>query len=344
MHMTGNAKAIKRYRVALESGSHLSPDDAEALFHALREERDVDALASLLRAWLRKGYSVDEIAACAAVLRREVRRVECSHDVFVDVVGTGGSKTKTFNVSTAAAFVAAGAGLPVAKHGNRAASSRTGSADALSELGVSLDSDADSASRSLSREGICFMFAPNFHNLTKELAAARRMVGLPTIFNLLGPVANPASAPFQLIGIWDGAKAPTYGAALSRLGTTRSWIVHGKDGLDEITLDGATEVTEVTDHGVESFEISPSDFGVAESGTDELRAETPGKSAELVRRVLSGLERGAARDLVAINAAAALYLSGKAASLKDGRDLAEESIDSGAADTKLKALAGETGE
>lgn len=344
MHMSASRRIISAHAEKLRSGNHLSSREAEEIFHALRREQDIETIADTLTTWLEKGYSVDEIAACAGVLRREVRRVECAHEVFIDVVGTGGSRTKTFNVSTAAAFTAAGAGLPVAKHGNRAASSLTGSADALGELGVSLSADASAAARSLDRHGICFMFAPNFHNLTKELAMARRKVGKPTIFNLLGPVANPAGAPFQLIGVWDGEKAITYGEALSRLGTKRSWIVHGKDGLDEITLNGATEVTEVTEKGVESFEISPSDFGVSENWTYNLRADSPAESAKIVENVVNGRERGAARDLVAINAAAALYLSGKAATLKEGRELAEESIDSGAAAGRLEALIGEAAE
>lgn len=338
MHMKRGIGALAQYQDAFESGAHLSARDAEALFHAIREERDPESIASLLRAWLSKGYSAEEIAACAAVLRREVRRVECSHDIFVDLVGTGGSKSKTFNVSTAAALVAAGAGLPVAKHGNRAASSRSGSADALDALGIALDADARSASRSINEHGICFMFAPHFHNLTRELAEARKKIGKPTIFNLLGPVANPASAPHQLIGIWSGRKARMYGEALRALGTKRSWIVHGSDGLDEITLSGPTEVTEVTAKEVRSFTVSPSDFGLGEEQIGDLASDTPSKSAGRILDVIEGRETGSGRRLVAVNAAAALYLTGMTDSLRKARHMAEESIDSGAAKRKLDIL------
>ncbi|QQS42083.1 MAG: anthranilate phosphoribosyltransferase [Acidobacteriota bacterium] len=325
----------------IESGIDLNNVEASSLFGFLRTESDVARLTSLLEAWIRKGYSVEEIASCAGVLRREVRRVECSHEVFIDVVGTGGSRSKTFNVSTAAAFAVSGAGLPVAKHGNRAASSRTGSADAIAELGIELSASADTAARSLEKHAICFMFAPHFHNLTKELAEARRAVGRPTIFNLLGPAANPAGAPFQLIGIWDGSKAREYGEALRKLGTKRTWIVHGKDGLDEITLNGATTVTEVTENGIDEFEISPSDFGLREASIDGLSVRTPSESVDVILEVLNCYDDGPARDLVAMNAGAALYIAGLADDLKDGLAMAEESIDSGEALEKLRLLAEE---
>jgi anthranilate phosphoribosyltransferase len=343
MHMKADAGSLLKFRARIETGAELSRAEAEELFDLLRRESDVAQIASLLQAWRAKGYSVDEIAACASILRNEVRRVETSHQVFVDVVGTGGSRTKTFNVSTAAAFVASGAGLPVAKHGNRAASSRTGSADALSELGVGLAADAGAASRSLDKHGICFMFAPHFHNLSKALAEARRSIGRPTIFNLLGPIANPAGAPFQLIGVWNAKNAQIYGEALKGLGTRRSWIVHGKDGLDEVTLDGPTEVRAVTEDGVDTFEIAPSDFGIKEQKMDAVRAEGPEESARTVLGVLKGEIGGAARDLVTINAAAALFVAGVAEDLRSARELAEESIDSGSAARKLNLLIEETG-
>ncbi len=338
MHMKGGIEAIRSLRSSMENGKSFTLEEAEALFDVIRKERDVEELKALLAAWREKGYSVEEIAACAGVLRREVKRVECSHEIFIDVVGTGGSRAKTFNVSTAAAFAASGAGLPVAKHGNRAASSRTGSADALGELGLTLQGDADAAARSLNEHGICFMFAPLYHNLTKELAIARRELGGPTVFNLLGPIANPAGAPHQLIGIWDGSLSEAYGRSLGLLGTKRSWIVHGRDGLDEITLGGPTEVTEVTESSVERFEISPSDFGLKEASLYDLAVNTPAESARTVMDVLEGRDRGSARDLVAINAGAALFISGRVKSLKEGREKAEESIGNGSALAKLRTL------
>ncbi len=329
---------IEEFRRALASGTDLARSEAEELFGLLRAETDIGQLEALLRAWSEKGYSTDEIAACAGILRRDVRRVECSHTDFIDVVGTGGSSVKTFNVSTAAAFAVAGSGLPVAKHGNRAASSATGSADALGELGLKLDADPELASRSLERHGICFMFAPHFHNLTKELAEARRNIGQPTIFNLLGPVANPAEAPFQLIGIWDPEKAAAYGSAIRELGTSKTWVVHGRDGLDEITTNGPTAVTEITPNGISKFEISPSDFGLKDSGTESVRAKSPSASAQMVLGVLRGELDGPALDLVTINAAAALFVAGRAKTLSVGREMAAESISSGSAVKKLDAL------
>ena len=342
MHMKADSRDLPGFHEKLLSGEHLSKTEAAELFDLLRNERDPGPIASLLTAWTAKGYSSGEIAACASILRKEVRRVRCSHKRFIDVVGTGGSPVKTFNVSTAAALVASGAGLAVAKHGNRAASSVTGSADALSELGVKLIDDEAAAGNCLDKHGICFMFAPHFHNLTIEIATARRSVGIPTIFNLLGPIANPAGAPFQLIGIWDGTKAEVYGEALKTLGTKRSWIVHGTDGLDEITLSGETEVTEVTGVGITQFRISPADFGLEKGSIDGLRARDAAASAETVEGVIQGTDRGAARDLVLINAAAALYIAGTARSLEDGLALASESIDSGSAAAKLRALVEET--
>lgn len=310
----------------------------------MRAEKEIPPLVRLLKAWIGKGYTADEIASCAGILRREVKRVECGHEAFIDVVGTGGSRSKTFNVSTAAAFVASGAGLPVAKHGNRAASSKTGSADVLSQLGVGLAAGASKAARCLDLHGICFMFAPYFHNLTKELAFARRQIGRPTIFNLLGPIANPAGAPYQLIGVWDEAIKESYANAISSLGTQKTWLVRGADGLDEITLSGPTLITEVTESGVEHFEVSPSDFGIKERPVEGLKTDSPEESAAVVLRVLEGRDGGAARDLVLINAAGALFVAGVVTNLKDGYRLASESLESGAANGKLKALVKETRE
>lgn len=341
--MTGRTKATSRLEIfskKLTRGEDLSFTESQELFRSMRNEKNSPVLRSILESWRDKGYTVEEIAGCADLLRREVRRVECGHEIFIDVVGTGGSRAKTFNVSTAAAFVASGAGLPVAKHGNRAASSKTGSADALAELGVDLSADAAAASESLRQHGICFMFAPHFHNLTKEIAEARKAIGRPTIFNLLGPIANPASAPYQLIGVWDGKKASNYGKALLKLGTARTWIVHGLDGLDEITLSGPTLVTAVSNNTIEQFELSPSDFGKPEATVEDLRAGSPKESADTVVGVLDGSKRGKARDLVTINAAAALYVAGLADSLKAGVAIAEDSIESGSALRKLKTLIG----
>ncbi|REJ78614.1 MAG: anthranilate phosphoribosyltransferase [Acidobacteria bacterium] len=342
MKVSNQTYSINGFLRMIGDGRDLASEEAAVLFDLLRAETRIEKLIELLNAWREKGYTSTEIASCASILRREVKRVACRHDSFIDVVGTGGSRVKTFNVSTAAALVAAGAGLPVAKHGNRAASSKTGSADALSELGVSLTADSEAAGMSLNESGICFMFAPHFHNLTKELAVARKQVGTPTIFNLLGPIANPAGAPFQLIGIWEGSFSGIYAEAIRSLGTKRTWIVHGSDGLDEITLSGPTRVTEINERGVNHFKVSPSDFGLKDSSTDRLRVSTPKESAQLVRAVIEGYENGPARDLVVMNAGAALFIADIVKDLREGRALAEESLRSGKAAEKLKVLRGET--
>jgi anthranilate phosphoribosyltransferase len=239
--------------------------------------------------------------------------------------------------------VIAGAGVPVAKHGNTAASSKSGSADVLSELGVKVDVEPPAAEECLNQIGICFMFAPKFHSLSLPLAAARRRFGKPTIFNCLGPLCNPASAPHQLIGSWDKDVARSIANALSRLGTKRSWVVHGTDGLDEITLAGTTTVFEVCCSSLREFQLSPEDFGSVRRVADIPKVGTAVESADVVKRVLgNGLPEHGAEDLVVVNAAAGIYISGMVDSLSDAATLARESIRNGRAQTKLSELGAAT--
>jgi len=273
-------------------------------------------------------------------MRERCTRVATTHEKFIDIVGTGGSRSKTFNVSTAAAFVIAGAGIPVAKHGNKAATSNSGSADVLSALGVEPAVDASTAERCLNDIGICFMFAPNFHRLSATLAKVRRGLGFPTIFNCVGPLCNPANAPHRLIGVWDKSLVPKMADALARLGTEKSWIVYGDDGLDEISLNAPTFVAEVDGGSVQTFEISPTDVGLKATKLNGIRIESADESAALIRSVLGGkLSESAAEHLVTLNAAAALFISGGAKSLVEGFELAAESLRSGRAAMKLKELA-----
>ena len=270
-------------------------------------------------------------------------RVNSRHETFVDIVGTGGSKAKTFNVSTAAAFVVAGAGVPVAKHGNKAATSNSGSADVLSELGVEPAVDAATAERCLNEIGICFMFAPNFHRLSPTLGKVRRGLGFPTIFNCVGPLCNPASAPHQLIGVWDKELVPKMANALARLGTKRSWIVSGEDGLDEISLGGPTYVAEVENGAVRSFEITPDYFGFETSSTHDLKSSDASHSAEMIRNVLIGKPNPQkAEDIVLINACAALHLVDEATPPLAAADLARETLRNGNAHKKLEELSAAT--
>ncbi|MCB1025172.1 MAG: anthranilate phosphoribosyltransferase [Acidobacteria bacterium] len=330
---------LQKYQNDLELNLNLSQIQASEVFHELRFATDQRSIASFLSAWAKKGVSSIELATCAQILRDNCIKVNTKHENFIDIVGTGGSRAKVFNVSTASAFVISGAGRPVAKHGNRAASSSTGSADALANLGVNIVAETEKAQECLDNLGICFMFAPKFHNLTKELAMARRTLGTPTIFNLLGPLANPANAPYQLIGIWDKDLMKPMAEAIAKLGTKRTWVVHGEDGLDEITLNGKTHVAEIAGKRIKYFDISPEDFGLDPNGLEEFNDVSPTQSAEIIRNVLS-LDRShsAAFDLVLINSAAAIYLSGIAETYTDSMKLADESIRSGAAMAKLEAL------
>lgn len=327
----------------LSLGNDVVETGAEPLLDCLIAETDEELLAQIFRAWNNKGITETEIYSIARIMRDRMVRVNSAHETFVDIVGTGGSKVKTFNVSTAAAFVVAGQGVAVAKHGNKAATSNSGSADVLSELGINHAVDAKTAERCLNEVGICFMFAPNFHRLSPTLGKVRRSLGFPTIFNCVGPLCNPASALHQLIGVWDRELVPKMANALARLGTKKSWIVHGTDGLDEISLSGRTLVAEVDGETVRQFTISPVDFGVRPESIDSLKVDTPHESAQVVRRIFNCEARdGAMLNLVTVNASAALCLSDSAISFEEAMSLARNSISEGHAQEKLEALVNAT--
>jgi anthranilate phosphoribosyltransferase len=334
---------LQKYQAKLDAKQDLSVDETIEVFNALLSATDQEIIAAFLDSWANKGYTSNELATCANILRENCVKVETKHDKFIDIVGTGGSKAKIFNVSTAVAFVVAGAGIPVAKHGNRAASSNTGSADALSSLGVNIVAETELAQKCLDEIGICFMFAPKFHNLMKQLAMARKSLGKPTIFNLLGPMANPANAPFQLIGIWNKDFMKPLAEAIAKLGTKKTWIVHGEDGLDEITLNGKTFVAEIIGDEVNYFEISPEDFGFERNTLNDFSDVSPEMSSEIIQDILSGkTSNNSAKDIVLINAAAAIFVGGFADDFKQARDIARESIENEKALKKLNELIEET--
>lgn len=335
--MTLDTKYLERLR----DGSNLSESEAVEAFEAILASSDVDLIRSFLAAWAEKGVAAAELAACARILRKNAFRVPFGRPQdLLDIVGTGGSRSKLFNISTAAAFVAAGAGVPVAKHGNKAATSNTGSADALSQLGVNITSDPETASNILNEIGICFMFAPRFHNLKPELASARRSLGHPTLFNLLGPLANPAGAGFQLTGIWDKRHLEPMSEAVADLGTARTWIVYGENGLDEIEIAGVTHVAEITGSKIDYFELTPMDFGIKTASLNSIPGLTPEISAETIKSVLGATNPESPETaIVILNAAAAIYLTGRAATLTEAAEIARESIESGAAGEKLNELA-----
>jgi anthranilate phosphoribosyltransferase len=327
---------------SFRNGEDLADRDIPCFFDSLLNEQDEDLLGSILKAWTKKGFTENELFGLASIMRQRCIRIDAGHDIFVDIVGSGGSRTKTFNVSTAAAFIVAGAGIPVAKHGNRAASSNSGSADVLQALGIDPAVDAATVSNCLREIGICFMFAPNFHRLSPVLGKVRRALGFPTVFNILGPLCNPAAAPHQIIGVWDHKLAAIVARVLARLGTRRSWVVSGMDGLDEITLDGETRIFEVKGADVRDLSIRPEDFGLSQSKLDSLRVASPAESAGLIRRIVSGRENGQpSEDLVLLSAAAAINVTTET-HLPAAIELARESIRSGAAESKLFQLAGMT--
>ena len=317
----------------------LTRAEAFDLLEALLDAEATDAqISGTLVALAAKGETIDELTGMAEGLRSRAVRVISQHTCFIDTAGTGSSRAKTFNISTAAAFVIAGAGLPVAKHGNRAASSKSGSADLLTALGVNVSTIPLVSENALNEIGICFMFAPLYHGATARVAGIRRQLGIHTTFNLLGPLSNPAGAPRQIIGVWRKDLAEKLAHVLAGLGTERAWVVHGEDGLDEITLVGKTYVAEAQGGDVKTFEIGPQDFGFDVGVIEHLRGGDADANAEIVSGVLAGEREDEARALVIMNAAAALFLGGAAADLREGARLAAHAIDSGEARRKLELL------
>ncbi len=314
------------------------PDDAEGLFDALITSKDVKLIADLVAAWNNKATTTDELFLFASIMRRRMKRIDMSDNASVDIVGTGGSRAKTFNVSTAAAFVISGAGVPIAKHGNRSVTSKSGSFDCLSLLGINADIDLRVTQQCFDDLGICFMFAPRFHALSSTLAEARRSLRAPSVFNNLGPLCNPASAPHQVIGVWNTDLINKTATALARLGTKRSWIVHGDGGLDEIALIGETLVAEICEQSIQTFTITAKDFGI-DKFAGNLSNCTATESANLIKEILNNMHKGEDDEkLVLINAAAAIYIAARASSLRSAYSIAEESLRSGAAMETLTKL------
>ena len=317
------------------SGEALSEGEAERALETIMEgTAPPAATAALLTALRVRGESVPEIVGFARAMRRFAARVEAPGDV-VDTCGTGGDAKGTINVSTAAAFVARGAGAVVAKHGNRAATSRSGSADVLEALGADIELGPEQVSRCIEAAGIGFMFARTHHPAMRFVAPVRAELPFRTIFNLLGPLTNPAGARRQLIGVFGRAYVRPVAEALAALGAERALVVHGMDGMDEITVTGKTAVAEVGEGGIDEYELSPEDLGLARHAPDGLLGGDPHLNARILRGVISGEETGAPRDVILANAGAAVYVSGRAQTIEEGVNLAEQSVDSGAA---LRAL------
>lgn len=335
-------KNLKNLLLHLMQGLNLRREEAKHLLDELLSEEASDAqISAALVALAIKGETIEELAGMAEAMREHSVKINSIHTDFIDTAGTGSSRVKTFNVSTAAAFIIAGAGLPVAKHGSRAATSLSGSADVLAALGVNVSASRETSEKNLNEIGICFMFAPLYHASTARVAAVRRQLGVHTTFNLLGPMTNPANAPFQIMGVWHKALVPQVAETLAALGTKRAWVVHGLDGLDEITISGKTFVAGVTGENIEYFEISPEELGfekVPVSDLENLRGGNAEQNSKIIREILTGKRKDAARVLVLINAAAALFVGGKAENLHDAVELASESLESGKALETLEKL------
>ena len=323
---------------SLVSGNSLSFEEASgAMEDIMSGEATPAQIAAFLTALRIKGETADEIAGMASVMRARATPVKVSGPA-IDIVGTGGDASGSFNISTAAAFVAAGAGLKVAKHGNRAASSQCGSADVLEALGVKIDLGAEAVAECIDTVGIGFMFAPAFHPATKHAASPRREIGIRTVFNILGPLTNPARTEHMVLGVPIQELGNKIAAVLHRLGTKHSLVVHGLNGMDEISISSSSLVWEINkDKLSPPYEISPDSFGFKEASLAEIKGGTPEENAGMLRRILDG-EKGARRNVVVMNAAAGLVAGNLTPDLKTGARLAEEAIDSDRAREKLDKL------
>lgn len=321
-----------------EQGHDLTVEQTASLIDLmLQGVADAEQVTRLLLAIRAKGEAVDELVGAAQAMRRHMTPIHHRFNALLDTCGTGGSGSGTFNISTSAAIVAAACGVQVAKHGNRKATSLSGSADVLQELGVAIECEPQRVEHTLNTVGLCFCFAAKLHPAMKHVIAIRRSIAVPTLFNLLGPLCNPAGATHQLLGTTKQTTQEKIAMAISRLGTQRAAVVCGDDGQDEVSLDGCTHVLEVTAQGIHRHTWTPTDFGLSTVKATEIQAANPAESAQIIRRLLNG-ELGPHRDMVLASTAAALWLMGKFTSLSEATQHAAAAIDSGSAKDKLDQL------
>ncbi|MDA8233526.1 MAG: anthranilate phosphoribosyltransferase [Clostridia bacterium] len=317
---------------------NLSEEEARGAMEVIMSGQATDAqIAAFITGLRMKGETVEEIAGCARVMRDKATPIVTKHPMVIDTCGTGGDGAHTFNISTTTAFVLAGAGLPVAKHGNRSVSSKSGSADVLEALGVNLNLNPETVSRCLDDIGIGFLFAPALHGAMKYAIGPRREIGVRTIFNILGPLTNPAGAQAQVIGVYNPALTEVLAGVLARLGVKRAFVIHGHGGLDEASLSGPTRVSEVVKGEVRTFEVKPGDLGLASAPLSALVGGTPQENAVITREVLSG-RKNSRRNAVVLNSALGLVAGEQAEDLSEGIAIATRIIDSGAALAKLEQL------
>lgn len=326
---------IKEAIIKLTNKEDLSYEEAKAVMNEIMSGEASDVQKSAyLTALTMKGETIDEITGSAEEMRNHAVQLSHEGDV-LEIVGTGGDKSDSFNISTTSSLVIASAGVPVAKHGNRAASSKSGAADVLESLGVNITISPRKSAELLQNIGICFLFAQSYHTAMKYVGPIRKELGIRTIFNILGPLANPASANLQVMGVYDENLVEPLAKVLSNLGVKRALVVYGQDRLDEISASAETSVCEVKDGTFKSYTISPEQFGLTRCKKEELTGGTPDENAAITKAVLAG-EQGARRTAVVLNAGAGLYVAGKADSIEAGVRLAEELIDSGKAEKKLE--------
>jgi anthranilate phosphoribosyltransferase len=321
------------------TGEHLTVEEASSALGTIMTGQATDAqIAGLMIALRAKGETVDELVGFARTMREHAVKIQIDDSDAIDMCGTGGDGSGTFNISTVASFVVAGAGVTVAKHGNRSVSSQSGSADVLTALGVNIQSSVETIQRCINTIGIGFLFAPLFHPAMKYAAKPRQELGVRSIFNMLGPLTNPAGVKRQLVGVFNPNVVVSIGEALQALGAEHACVVHSSDGMDEVTLSGTTNVCEVRKYkGVQQRQIRSADFGLPEYPLEMLRGGDKLRNAEIAKEILGGT-KGALRDVVVANAALGIYISGKAVTLLEGKQKAEESIDSGNAAEKLRKL------
>ncbi|HAN20384.1 MAG: anthranilate phosphoribosyltransferase [Clostridiales bacterium GWF2_36_10] len=328
---------IKEAIIALSKKQDLSYETAEAVMHEIMNGEATNVqMSAYLTALSIKGETIDEITASAVGMRKHC--VKLLHDKNVlEIVGTGGDGSNTFNISTTSSIVISSGGVPVAKHGNRASSSKCGAADVLEALGVNITISPEKSAELLEKIGICFLFAQNYHIAMKYVAPIRRELGIRTIFNILGPLANPAGAKIELMGVYDEALVEPLARVLCSLGVKRAMVIYGMDKLDEISLSAPTSICEVNNGTFKSYMIEPEMFGIKRCSKDDLIGGTPKENAEITRSIFRG-EKGPKRDAVVLNSAAALYIADKCSSIADGVIIAQELIDSGKAENQLNAF------
>lgn len=335
---------IKEAIIKLANKQNLTYDEAhQVMTEIMSGETSQIQMSSFLTALAMKGETIDEITGCAAGMREKGERL--LHEVeALEIVGTGGDQANSFNISTTSSLVIAAGGVPVAKHGNRAASSRSGAADCLEALGVNINIPAEKSAQLLEEINICFLFAQKYHVAMKYVAPVRKELGIRTVFNLLGPLSNPAGASMELMGVYEEELVEPLARVMSNLGVKRGMVVYGQDKLDEISMSAPTSVCEIDNGTYKSYVITPEQFGMERCEKSELVGGTPAENAQITKDILSGKIQGAKRNAVCLNAGAALYLGGKAESLEAGVKLAQELIDSGAAMAKLEEFVARTNE